>query len=166
MWHWSQRLQPFLSFFFNHVWIHLFVCNHPKNSNVGVGGENEPQVVISISKQRIVRPIYLKKTLSKVSLRLFIKRLLAIMNFLLWAGTFSKNWHNDYRPLKILSLLDGDFPQTLFITFTLHGRKCSYSDNAYLSLVLPLCKWHEQVLARLADWRIVLHTFVCKEVIY
>ena len=73
------------------------------------------------------------------------------MNFLLGASTVYKNLQNDYRPLKILSLLDGDFPQTLFITFTLHGRKCSYSDNAYLSLVLPLCKWHEQVLARLAD---------------
>lgn len=57
-----------------------------------------------------------KKSLSKVSLRLFIKTLLAIMNFLLWASSFSKNLHNDYRPLKILSLLDGDFPQSLFIT--------------------------------------------------
>ena len=38
------------------------------------------------------------------------------MNFLLGASAVYKNLHNDYRPLKILSLLDGDFPQTLFIT--------------------------------------------------
>ena len=31
MWHLSQGLQPFLSFFY-HVWIHLFVCNHPKRA--------------------------------------------------------------------------------------------------------------------------------------
>ena len=52
----------------------------------------------------------------------------------------------------------------LYQTFTIHERKCSYSDNAYLSSVLLLYKWHEQVLTRFADWRIVLHTFVCKEV--
>ena len=75
----SNLFKVFLIMF---EFIYLFAISQ-KHSNVGVGGENEPQVVISISKQRIVRPIYLKKALSKVSLRLFIKTLLAIKNFLL-----------------------------------------------------------------------------------